>query len=140
MAILEKLLLACVVAFCGVLMLQSLEIRAPARIFPLVLTGLTGALAAIALARSAFASLPQPIEGPARGKVVLVGAAGLIAYAAAMSVSYLAGTLVFLFLGYLYLMPERTLRGVLTAACVALLTTGFTWLCFSFWLGVNLSR
>lgn len=140
MAVLEKILLACIVVFCSVLALQSLEIRPPARIFPVYLTGLTGALAAVALARSVFVSSPQPITGPARGQVVLVGAAGLIAYALAMSVSYLAGTLAFLFLGYLYLMPDRTLRGATTAACVALLTTGFTWLCFSYWLGVNLSR
>lgn len=138
MAALEKILLASVVVLCGVLALQSIGIRPPARTFPLFVTGLTGALAAFALARSLVQSPAESTIGQARGQTILIGAAGLLAYAMLMSVSYLAATLMFLFLGYMYLMPKRSARGTVTAACVSLLTTGFTWLCFSYWLGVNL--
>lgn len=140
MAALEKILLASVVVLCGVLAFQSLSIRPPARIFPLITTGLTGALAAFALVRCLLQSPAEPTPGPARWQVILVGAAGLLVYALLMSVSYLAATLVFLFLGYLYLMPKRSVRAMVTAASVSLVTTGFTWLCFSYWLGVNLPR
>lgn len=138
MAALEKVLLVVVIVFCAVLAVQSMGIRAPARTFPLVVTGLTGAMAAYALARSAFRPMTVPIFGQGRGHYLLAGVAGLVGYVLAMSVSYLAATLVFLFAGYLYLMPERSMRGVAVAACVALAATAFTWLCFSYWLGVNL--
>lgn len=138
MAALEKVLLVVVIVFCAVLAVQSMGIRAPAQTFPLVVTGLTGAMAAYALARSAFQPITAPIFGQGRGHYLLAGVAGLVGYVLAMSVSYLAATLVFLFAGYLYLMPERSIRSVAVAACVALAATAFTWLCFSYWLGVNL--
>jgi len=138
MTVLERLVLAIVIGFCVVLSIQALDIKPPARTFPLFASCFTGAMAAVALARSFFRP-PKDTNNPAAGgKHVLVGATGLIAYGLAMSVSYVAATVVFLFLGYVFLMPNRTLSGVITAACTTVVTTGFTWLCFSYWLGVNL--
>ncbi len=138
MAHLEKIILAIVIGFCGVLVVQSMSIKPPARTFPLFVTGLTGIMAVFALGRSVVQPLADSSIPQNRIKTILVGAAGLITYGLMMSVNYLAATVVFLFLGYVFLMPERTLKGVITAACITLATTGFTWLSFSYWLGVNL--
>ena len=124
MAHLEKIILAIVIGFCGVLVVQSMGIKPPARTFPLFVTGLTGIMAVFALGRSVVQPLADSSIPQNRIKTILVGAAGLIAYGLMMSVNYL--------------MPERTLKGVITAACITLATTGFTWLSFSYWLGVNL--
>nr|WP_306265521.1 tripartite tricarboxylate transporter TctB family protein [Pararhizobium sp. IMCC3301] len=138
MAVFEKIILAIVIAFCGVLVVQSIGIKPPARTFPLFVSGLTGILAAFALGRSVVQPLTDSGIPQNRMKTIVLAAAGLIAYGLMMSVNYLAATVVFLFFGYVFLMPESTLKGVITAACVTLATTGFTWLCFSYWLGVNL--
>ena len=138
MPLLEKILLAVIICFCGLLLVEALDINPPARTFPLVVTGLAGALAAFALVRSVARPLTGPVFPPRRGHVVFAGAAGLVVYAVAMSVSYLAATLAFLFIGYVFLMPQRSAKSVSTAAIVAVATTAFTWLCFSYWLGVNL--
>lgn len=138
MKVLEKVLLGTVVALCAVLLVQATGIKAPAGTFPLFVTGATGLLAAYALVRSFLRPVAEPFLPSGTGATVLAGAGGLVAYVATMTLGYLVATPVFLFVGYLFLMPRRTPRSMLVAAAVAIAMTAFTWLCFSYWLGVNL--
>jgi hypothetical protein len=138
MPVLEKAVLALILVASVVFAVQSLDIRPPAQSFPLVVSVLTGTLAAFALARSVARPLSPPIFFAGRAGLVLASAAGFVGYVLILPIGYITSTLAFLFLGYLYLMPERTPRSILIAAAVALAATAFTWLCFSYWLGVNL--
>lgn len=138
MQILEKALLALILLASVVFAVQALDIRPPARMFPLVVSVLTAALAAFALARSFARPLTPPIFPAGRAGLVMASAAGFLGYVLILPIGYITSTLAFLFLGYLYLMPVRTPRAVLAAAAVAIAATAFTWLCFSYWLGVNL--
>lgn len=138
MRILEKLLLAFIVAASIVFAVHAAGIRPPARSFPLFVSVLTGSLAALALARSVVTPLAAPLFFAGRGAIVLASMAGFVAYVMILPIGYIPSTLVFLFASYLYLMPKRSVRTVLSAALVAIGATAFTWLCFSYWLGVNL--
>ncbi|MCR8726008.1 tripartite tricarboxylate transporter TctB family protein [Frigidibacter sp. ROC022] len=138
MPVLEKFILAAVIVLCALFAFQALEIKPPARAFPLFVSILTGAMAVLALARSVARPLTVPIFTGGTGRVVMTGAAGLVLYVVVLPVGYIPATLGFLFLGYVMLMQERSARSILAAALIALAATGFTWLCFAYWLGVNL--
>jgi len=134
----DKVLLGAVVVFCGVLLFQAIDIKAPAGTFPVFVTATTGALAMFALGRAFLRPITEPFLPAGAGAIVLAGAIGLVVYVTAMTASYLVATPLFLFAGYLFLMPQRTIRSVALAAVVAVAMTAFTWLCFAYWLGVNL--
>ena len=138
MQALEKIILALVVVFCTTIAVQSLGIKPPARAFPLFVSILTGTMAAVAFIRAINKPLTNPVFDEGMGSIVAAGTAGLVVYIIAMSFSYIAATLVFLFAGYVFLRPDRTPRAMLVAAGVSIAATAFTWLCFSYWLGVNL--
>ncbi len=137
-SVLEKALLALVVAFCTVMTWQAWGIKPPAWTFPVFTGVLTAALAVWALVRSLTRPMAGPVFPDGSAQVVMAGMAGLVGYVSLLKFSYLAATPLFLFLGYLYLMPERNTRSIVIAAIIAAATTGFTWLCFAYWLGVNL--
>ncbi|WP_323766301.1 tripartite tricarboxylate transporter TctB family protein [Marinovum sp.] len=138
MSVLEKALLALVVVFCAALTWEAWAIKPPAWSFPVFTGVLTAALAGWALVHSRTRPMGGPIFSEGSAGTVMAGMAGLVGYVLLLRVSYLAATPVFLFLGYLYLLPERTLRSIAIAAIIAVATTGFTWLCFAYWLGVDL--
>lgn len=138
MALFEKFLLSLIIGFCAYLLWETMGIRAPAKIFPLTIALFTGGMALAALIRSFSRPLDIAFFDEGRGIVVLAGALGLVVYAVAMAVNYLAATFVMLLAGYVFLMPERTGRGLIWALVVAVAVTVFTWLCFALWLGVNL--
>jgi len=135
---LELALLGVVALFCLLLLVEAWQIRPPAHVFPLAVLITTLALLLLALGRAAMRPPGAPLFAPGRGRVVLAAAAGLALYALAMSAHYLAATFLFLFAAYLFLLERRDRRGVATAALVAAMATGVTWLTFSGWLGVNL--
>lgn len=138
MAVFEKLLLTTIVAFCAYLLWATTGIRAPARMFPLTIAIFTGGMALYALIRSFSRPLDIAFFQDGRGIVVMTTAVGLAVHATAMAVNYLVATFVLLLAGYVFLMPERTGRGLFWAVIVAISVTALTWLCFSLWLGVNL--
>jgi hypothetical protein len=137
---LELLLLGATALFCILLMVEAWQIRPPARVFPVAVLGTTLALTLLALVRALFRAGGSRLFIPGHGRIVLAAAAGLVVYVLAMSVHYLAATFVFLLAAYIFLLEERGRREVITAVLVAAFATGFTWLTFSVWLGVNLPR
>lgn len=137
---LELALLGATALFCIILMVEAWPIRPPAHVFPLAVLGTTLGLTLLALVRAILSPPGGPLFEPGRGRVVLIAAAGLMAYELAMSEHYVGASFVFLFLGYLFLLEERSPKSVLVAALVAAAATGFTWLTFAVWLGVNLPR
>lgn len=134
----EKLIVAMIVAASIVFSVQSMDIRPPARSFPLVVSVLTGVFSTVALIRTFSRPLTTPAFFAGRGGVVLISVAGFAAYVLALPFGFIPSTLAFLFVSYLFLMPERSARSVLSAAAVSVAATTFTWLCFRYWLGVNL--
>lgn len=137
---LELVLLGGTALLCIFLMVEAWQIRPPAQVFPLTILGTTLALSILALSRALFSPEKSRLFEPGQGQVVLAAAAGLVVYALAMAVHYLAATFVFLFAGYVFLLEERSRKNVLIAAGVAGVATGFTWLTFAVWLGVNLPQ
>lgn len=137
---LELVLLGAMALYCIVLMVEAWQIQPPAQVFPLTILGTTLALSILALLRALFRPGQSRLFEPGQGRVVLAAAAGLVVYAVAVSMHYLAVTFVFLFAGYVFLLEERSRKTVVLAAAVAGIATGFTWLTFAVWLGVNLPR
>lgn len=138
MPLLEKLILTMILAASVVFAVTAMEIRPPARMFPLVISVFTAAFSAAALVKAFARPLTPPIFPAHRGRVVLIAVAGFAAYVLALPLGFVPVTLAFLFLGYLFLSPERTARVVISAAVISCAATAFTWLCFDYWLGVNL--
>lgn len=138
MPFLEKLILAMILGASMVFAVQSVDIRPPARSFPLFVSVLTGTFAALALLRAFSHPLTFPAFLAGRGVVVLISVVGFAAYVLALPFGFIPSTLAFLFFSYLFLTPVRSVRSTLSAAAVAVAATAFTWLCFSYWLGVNL--
>ncbi len=135
---LELVLLGATALFCILLMVEAWQIRPPARVFPQVVLGTTLALTLLALARAVLRPAEERLFTPGQARIVLAAAVGLVVYVLAMSVNYLASTFVFLLAAYLFLLEERSRRGIVTAVIVAAVATLFTWMTFSGWLGVNL--
>lgn len=138
MTTLEKTFLILVLGFCAMLFHKSLSIEPPAQIFPLYVAGTTAVLTLLAFARSILRPMRGRVFDHGRAAVVLTVAVGLVGMAFLLQFSYIAAAVLFLFAGYLFLMPQRDLKGGIMAAVVTACTTGFTWVCFSVWLGVNL--
>lgn len=138
MSVLERILLIVVSAYSAFIFTEALSIDPPAQSFPLYVAGTTGLLTLLAFGRSFLLPMMGPVFEPQRGQVVLTAAVALIGMTFLLQISYIAAALLFLFSGYLFLMPKRSIKGGITAAIVTICTTGFTWLCFSVWLGVNL--
>lgn len=137
---LELALLCAVSALCVVLMVEAWGIRPPSHIFPLAVLGLTLLFTLLALIKAMFGPLDVRLFEPGQGRVVLIAAAGFVAFVIALQVHYLIASAGFLFLGYLFLQERRSTKSILAAAVVAAATTGFTWLVFVIWLGVNLPK
>jgi hypothetical protein len=135
---LEKTLLVIVFGFNALIFNEALSIKPPAQQFPLYVAGSTALLTLFAFGRSFLSPMRGPVFVAQRGRVVLTAAAGLVGMAFLLQFSYIIAALLFLFLGYIFLMPKRTLKGGVAAVIVTVGTTGFTWLCFSVWLGVSL--
>jgi len=137
---LEMALLGAIALLCIILMVEAWQIRPPSQVFPLAVLGITLALTLLAILRASASSPGGRLFEPGRARVVFVAAAGLMAYSLTMSMHYVVASFVFLFLGYLFLLERRSPRSILLAALVAAASTGFTWLTFAVWLGVNLPR
>lgn len=143
-ASLDILLCGLLVALVAALLAAAAAIRPPAQVFPLTVLILTGGMALAALVQA----VARRRRGEGGGAILAAGsrlevgaiAAALVAYVAVMRLGYLAATFVFL-LG-LYLLLNRPLgaRVVARSIVIAALVTGFVYLVFAHWLGVNLPR
>ena len=138
MTALEKIILVVVFGFSALIFNEALSIKPPAQQFPLYVAGATALVTLLAFGQSFLSPMRGPVFAAQRGPKVLTMAAGLVSMTFLLQFSYIAAALLFLFLGYIFLMPKRTLKGGIAAAIVTAGTTGFTWMCFSVWLGVNL--
>ena len=137
---LELAMLCAVAALCVVLMVEAWGIRPPSHIFPLAILGLTFLFTLFALIKPMFVPLNIRLFEPRQGRVVIITAAGFVAFVIVMQFHYLIAGASFLFLGYLFLEERRSAKSILTAVVIAAVTTGFTWLVFAIWLGVDLPK
>lgn len=131
------------VAGLGMMFREALTIAPPANYFPAVVVGLSLCLSLAAAVRSGTAWVRHRSEAassePAAGmRDLLVVSILLFVYVAAITVSYVTATVLFLFALYTYVRRDFGLRALAFNAAIALVVSGAVYVCFVLWLGVYL--